>query len=133
MAPSPNAIGIIVNDMGRTLAFYRLLGLDVPAAADTEQHVECTLAGGMRLMWDSVELVRSLDPHWSPPQGSARMALAFECADPAEVDRVYAEVVGAGYDGHREPWDAFWGQRYAMLRDPDGNAVDLYAALPVVD
>ena len=58
-----------------------------------------------------------------------RMGLAFRCASPAEVDATYAEVVAAGHVGLKEPWDAFWGQRYAQLRDPDGNPVDLYAAL----
>jgi len=29
----------------------------------------------------------------------------------------------------RKPWDAFWGQRYAQLPDPDGVPVDLYAGL----
>ena len=31
-----------------------------------------------------------------------------------------------GFDGHKAPWGAFWGQRYASLPDPDGNGVDLY-------
>ena len=70
-------------------------------------------------------------PAWTPPTGgSHRAALAFECADPAEVDATYADLTDAGFDGHLEPWDAFWGQRYATLRDPDGNGVDLFAALP---
>ena len=34
---------------------------------------------------------------------------------------------GAGYEGHKEPWDAFWGHRYAIVHDPDGNGVDLFA------
>jgi catechol 2,3-dioxygenase-like lactoylglutathione lyase family enzyme len=29
----------------------------------------------------------------------------------------------------KEPYDAFWGQRYANVADPDGNAVDLFAPL----
>jgi uncharacterized glyoxalase superfamily protein PhnB len=45
------------------------------------------------------------------------------------VDSLYAELTGAGYEGHLAPWDAFWGQRYAVLRDPDGNDVALFAAL----
>jgi uncharacterized glyoxalase superfamily protein PhnB len=57
------------------------------------------------------------------------MGLAFECDSPDEVDQVYSELVGAGYHGHKEPWDAFWGQRYAQLHDPDGNGVDLFAPL----
>ena len=74
---------------------------------------------------------RSFDPTWTPPTGGGhRIGLAFLCADPAEVDLVYADLVGAGYAGHLEPWDAFWGQRYATVRDPDGNGVDLFARLP---
>jgi uncharacterized glyoxalase superfamily protein PhnB len=116
-----------VADMGKTLAFYRRLGLDIPPSADGEQHVEYTLPGGMRLMWDPIELVRELDPNWTQPQGSPRISLAFQCDSPGEVDRVYDDLVQAGYEGHKEPWDAFWGQRYAMVLDPDGNGVDLYA------
>jgi uncharacterized glyoxalase superfamily protein PhnB len=29
----------------------------------------------------------------------------------------------------KEPWDAFWGQRYAAVGDPDGNLIDLFAPL----
>jgi uncharacterized glyoxalase superfamily protein PhnB len=46
------------------------------------------------------------------------------------VDAKAQELVEAGATIHLEPWDAFWGMRYASLRDPDGNAIDLYAQLP---
>jgi catechol 2,3-dioxygenase-like lactoylglutathione lyase family enzyme len=130
MAPSLNLIGMVVTDMGKTLAFYRRLGLDIPHSADTEQHVECTLPSGIRLAWDTVDTIRSFIPGWTPPQGNARMGLAFLCDGPAEVDRVYADLVQAGYEGYKQPWDAFWGQRYALVHDPDGNGVDLFAPLP---
>ena len=123
-------VGIVVEDMARSLAFYRRLGFDVPPTADAEPHVEATLPGGLRLAWDTVETIRSFMPDWATPSGSARIALAFACDDPADVDATYADVVAAGYDGHKEPWDAFWGQRYAIVLDPDGNTVDLFAALP---
>jgi uncharacterized glyoxalase superfamily protein PhnB len=57
------------------------------------------------------------------------MALAFECANAADVDATYAKVVGEGFTGKTEPYDAFWGQRYATVDDPDGNSVDLFAPL----
>ena len=57
------------------------------------------------------------------------MSLAFQAGSPAEVDEAYAALTGAGADGHLEPWDAFWGMRYAMVHDPDGNGVDLFAPL----
>jgi catechol 2,3-dioxygenase-like lactoylglutathione lyase family enzyme len=129
MAPTFDAIGLAVADMATALAFYRRLGLDIPAEADSEPHAEVELAG-VRLMWDTYDIIRSFDPGWEPPAGEARGSLAFRCADPAEVDATYATMVEAGHDGHLAPWDAPWGQRYAVLRDPDGNGVDLYAPLP---
>jgi catechol 2,3-dioxygenase-like lactoylglutathione lyase family enzyme len=130
MAPTFNLIGLVVADMNKSLAFYRRLGLDVPATADAEPHVEVSLPGGLRLAWDTVDMVRSFDPGWVAPSGSPRVGLAFACDEPAEVDRLYADLVRAGYEGHRQPWDAFWGQRYAVVHDPDGNSVDLFAPLP---
>ena len=130
MTPRFDLVGLIVDDMARSLAFYRRLGLDIPAASDAEDHVEAKLPGGLRMAWDTAESVRSFDPSWKPPTGGPRIGLAFACDDPAQVDQMYAELVSAGYEGHLEPWDAFWGQRYATLRDPDGNGVDLFAPLP---
>lgn len=115
--------------MARSLAFYRRLGFDLPREADSEPHVEATLPGGLRIAWDTVDTVRSFDPDWTAPSGGHRVALAFACDDPAAVDATYRELVGAGYEGHKDPWDAFWGQRYAIVLDPDGNSVDLFAAL----
>jgi catechol 2,3-dioxygenase-like lactoylglutathione lyase family enzyme len=123
-------IGLVVEDMARSLAFYRRLGFDIPSNAAGEPHVEATLPGGLRIAWDTVDTIRSFDPAWTPPAGGHRVSLAFACADPAEVDATYKALVDAGYDGHLEPWDAFWGQRYAIVLDPDGNSVDLFAALP---
>ncbi|MFG1954476.1 VOC family protein [Micromonospora sp. NPDC048830] len=130
MTPRFDLIGMAVTDMARTLDFYRRLGVQIPAGAETEPHVEVALPGGVRLAWDAVEMVRTFDPDWAPPTGSPRINLAFRCADPAEVDRRWAELTGAGFHGHLAPWDAFWGQRYAVLHDPDGNGVDLFAPLP---
>jgi catechol 2,3-dioxygenase-like lactoylglutathione lyase family enzyme len=122
-----NAIGIVTSDMARSIAFYRLLGLDVPETPD-EGHVDTFLPNGVRFMLDSEETVRSFQPEWTRQTGN-QIALAFECESASEVDEVYARVVQAGFHGEKPPWDAFWGQRYAQLRDPDGVPVDLYASL----
>ncbi|WP_412739380.1 VOC family protein [Krasilnikovia sp. MM14-A1259] len=125
-----DVVGLAVADMAASLAFYRRLGLDIPAAADTAPHVEAELGGGLRICWDTHDVMRSFDPDFAPAPGSGRISLAFRCADTAEVDRTYAALVAAGHTGHKEPWDAFWGQRYAVVLDPDGNSVDLFAPLP---
>jgi catechol 2,3-dioxygenase-like lactoylglutathione lyase family enzyme len=125
--PQLNAVGIVASDMAASIRFYRLLGLDVPDAPG-EGHVDTFLANGVRFMLDSEEVIRSFRPEWSRKTGN-EISIAFECDGPDEVDVVYQRVVEAGFDGEKEPWDAFWGQRYAQLRDPDGVPVDLYAAL----
>ncbi|MFJ3882596.1 VOC family protein [Streptomyces sp. NPDC090077] len=127
MTPRLDMIGLVVSDMAASLAFYRRLGLDVPAGAEAQPHVEAVLPGGLRIGWDTEETVRSFDPSWSPQRGGQRRELAFLCESPAEVDGLYAELTGAGYEGHLEPWDAFWGQRYAVVLDPDGCGVSLFA------
>jgi catechol 2,3-dioxygenase-like lactoylglutathione lyase family enzyme len=125
--PSLNAIGIVSSDMARSIAFYRLLGLDVPETPD-EGHVDTFLPNGVRFMLDTEDVVRSFNPDWARADGN-QLSIAFECGSPAEVDEVYARVVAGGFEGEKEPWDAFWGQRYALLADPDGVEVNLYAAL----
>ena len=129
MSPRFDLVGLVVADMAHSLAFYRMLGFDLPESADAEPHVEATLPGGLRIAWDTVETIRSFDPDWTPPSGGSRISLAFLCDGPADVDASYERLVAAGYEGHLPPWDAFWGQRYASIRDPDGNGVDLFASL----
>ena len=125
--PQLNAIGIVTSDMARSIAFYRLVGLDVPETPD-EGHVDTFLPNGVRFMLDSEDTVRSFRPEWTRETGN-QVGLAFECESAAAVDELYARITAAGFDGEKAPWDAFWGQRYAQLRDPDGVGVDLYASL----
>jgi len=113
--------------MARSIRFYRLVGLDVPETPD-EGHVDAFLPNGVRFMLDSEEVIRSFMPEWSRENGN-QLSFALECASPAEVDGIYARATGEGFHGEKEPWDAFWGQRYAQLQDPDGVSVDLYAPL----
>jgi uncharacterized glyoxalase superfamily protein PhnB len=121
------AIGIVASNMARSIAFYRLLGLDVPETPG-EGHIDATLPSGLRLMLDSEEVIRSFRPDWVRKSGN-QLSVAFQCGSPAEVDELYRRIVGAGFTGEKEPWDAFWGQRYAQVADPDGVPVDLFAQL----
>lgn len=126
-----DAVGIVVKDLAKSVAFYRLLGAPFPEDADASEHghAEATLDGGVRFMMDTEDEMRKFDPSWKRAGGSPAAALAFNCEAARAVDELFAKALAAGGHAHKEPWDAFWGQRYAQLRDPDGNGVDLYAAL----
>ncbi|GGK40095.1 hypothetical protein GCM10008955_37330 [Deinococcus malanensis] len=92
-----NYVSFVVTDMSAALAFYRTLGLPVPADADfTQGHVEIE-AGGLRIAWETEALLRQLNPEWSPPSGSGRVAVAVQADDPAGVDDAVSRVRAAGY------------------------------------
>ena len=127
---SLDSIGIVVDDLDRARVFYARLGLKIPADPEGHGHAEVELGGGIRLMFDTLEVMHSFDPSWSRGTGSPTATLAFSFETPAEVDAKHDELVAAGAQSHLAPWDAFWGMRYAILRDPDANEVALYARLP---
>ena len=120
-------LGIVTKDIGASLEFYRTLGLDAPTTWEGP-YVEMTLEGGVRLSWNDLEMVKGIDPNWEPPVGQ-RLGMAFLCDSVADVNARYERVTGAGYTGYTPPFDAFWGQRYATVVDPDGNNVDLFCPL----
>lgn len=132
--PSLDAIGVIVSDMARAIEFFRILGVPFvdPASADVvaeaQDHVEARLPSGLRLMLDREAVIRSFMPEWTPPTGQ-RQSLAFLCDSPADVDATVERIAAAGFKIAKPPWDAFWGQRYAVVENADGVAVDLFAPL----
>ncbi|MGE3986190.1 MAG: VOC family protein [Dehalococcoidia bacterium] len=122
----PDMIGLVVKDMAKSLAFYRLIGLEIPEPEAGMPHVE-VVSNGYRIGFDTEEMISGLIPGWQG--GAGRVALAFRCETPAAVDELHAQVVAAGHPSKVAPWDAFWGQRYAVVEDPDGNTVDLFCPL----
>lgn len=120
-------VEIVANDIGRSLEFYRLLGLDVPRPQGP--HVEVALPGGNKLAFDTEDVIAGMHPGWAPPTGPGRVAVAFGFAATSDVDAVYERLTAAGHPGTLAPFDAPWGQRYATVEDPDGTSVDLFAAL----
>src|SRR5688572_10847854 len=90
-----DVIGIVVADMARSLAFYRRLGFELPASADNEPHVEASLPGGVRVAWDTQDVIKSFNPSWTSPTGGHGLGLAFVCDNAAEVDATFAALVDA--------------------------------------
>ncbi len=123
-----DAVAVSSKDMGKTVAFYELLGFTFPDWRPDDKHVEpITKAGDVRLMIDTAELMEQLTGHAPVPPNHSSFAML--CDTPAEVDGVAANLRDAGHTLTVEPWDAFWGQRYATARDPDGYQIDIFAAL----
>ncbi len=120
-------VEIVARDIGRSLEFYRLLGLTVPQPDGP--HVEIALPGGNSLAFDTEEVIAGMHPGWTPPDGPARVAIAFGLVSPHAVDAVFERLTAAGHPGTLAPFDAPWGQRYATVEDPDGTSIDFFAPL----
>ncbi len=124
---SLDAIGIVSADTAQSQLFYGFLGVDLTEQSG-EGHYEGTTPSGVRIMLDSVELTQKFNPDWSPKPGNG-LVLAFKQESPSVVNQLYDQITAAGFTGLRAPWDAFWGQRYACLLDPDGNQIDIFSNL----
>lgn len=126
--PTIDAVSVVCADLARSVAFYRALGCDLPDP-DGTGHLACDL-GGMSLMLDSEEVLASFSPDEDVPRAPGRVTLAARCPTPAAVDELHDRLATMGQGSQMAPFDAFWGQRYAVVRDPDGSTVDLYCDQP---
>lgn len=123
-----NAVGVTSSDMKKTVSFYSLLGFTFSEFKEDEQHLEpFTPDKSARLMIDAKNVVKEIIGQDPLPGNHSSFAIEYD--SPEEVDRVVEAVFNAKGKVVREPWDAFWGQRYAIVEDPDGYKIDLYAAL----
>jgi uncharacterized glyoxalase superfamily protein PhnB len=75
----------------------------------------------MHLSLSGERMTTGYAPAWRG--GIPGRILIFGASSRDEVDDRHAHMVGGGYRSHLEPFDAFWGSRYALVDDPDGNAV----------
>lgn len=122
-------LNLVVADMDATLAFYCAAGMEIPDQAvwrtdSGPHHAEIVMPGGFELAFDSVALAKVYNEGSREVSGpGSRVVLTLRMPSRAEVDQVYAELTALGHPGQQPPFDAFWGARYAIVADPDGNHV----------
>ena len=122
-----DAVGIVSEDIESSVKFYKLLGVTFKAI-DSSEHLEAMTPSGVRIMLDSLDLIKEINPQWKKSSGSG-VILCFKVNSPEQVDRLYKKVIEAGFQVSKAPWNAFWGQRYCSVLDPDQNQVDIFASL----
>ncbi|HEX5097461.1 MAG TPA: VOC family protein [Acidimicrobiia bacterium] len=112
-------VNIVGRDMQATIAFYERLGVEVnrPPAPWDRHHVNTETD----VDFDSTEFATHWNESWRA--GETGVVINFRLASREAVDETYGNLTGAGYEGKQAPWDAFWGARFAIVADPDGNLV----------
>ena len=122
-----DAIGIVSENPNRSIEFFKILGVEIKQY-ENSGHYEGTTPSGVRIMLDTVEMIRTIDPNWQKSRGNG-LVLCFKQDSPLQIDDLYQRITHAGFSGVKAPWNAFWGHRYACVADPDGNQIDLFASL----
>jgi catechol 2,3-dioxygenase-like lactoylglutathione lyase family enzyme len=128
--PVLDQVNLVVRDMPATVDFYRRLGLTLPDQGPwNSYHRSAETPEGLDLDFDSADFA----PKWNegfPGLGSGgTVVLGFKVGTREAVDRIYADLTSAGHRSQQEPYDAFWGSRYAIVEDPDGNAVGIMSPM----
>jgi catechol 2,3-dioxygenase-like lactoylglutathione lyase family enzyme len=128
--PILGQLNLVVADMAATVTFYRRLGLTIDDSHSfAAHHLAVTMPSGFVLEFDSVAFAKRWDAGWRGQPGPARNVIGFDLPSREAVDARYADLTAAGYRGQQPPWDAFWGARYAVVEDPDGNPVGLMSPI----
>ncbi len=123
-APDLHMLNVVVGDMAASVDFYRRLGIAVPdSEVTTGPHVQLRMPGGFSLELDTAESARLWHAAWRADPATVSVVIGFSLPTREAVDERYAELTSAGYLGRQPPFDAFWGARYAIVADPDGNDV----------
>lgn len=126
--PVFDGINLVVNDMDASVAFYRRLGITIPDQPPWDaDHRTAETADGLDFDLDSTGFAAQWNSGWPGPRGG--VVFGFKVATRDDVDRVHADLSAAGYASQQVPYDAFWGSRYAVVEDPDGNAVGLMSPM----
>jgi len=118
-------LSVVVADVDRSIEFYRTLGVQIPYEANWRSHHVGVPIEGSDFDLDSIELTKGYDQAWS---GSG-VIMMLRVPTREAVDETYTRVVDAGHESQLAPIDAFWGARYAVVRDPDGNAVGVMSPM----
>ena len=125
--PVLDQVNLVASDVDASIEFYRRLGLDVPDGdwPGGIRHAEVEMPGGFEFAIDNETVAHVYNAEWRRPGGGKRALIGFRVASRAAVDEKYTELTSYGYRGVQVPYDAFWGSRYAIVADPDGNEVGL--------
>jgi catechol 2,3-dioxygenase-like lactoylglutathione lyase family enzyme len=120
-----NQVNLVVHDMQASVDFYERLGVPIAPTDErwTRHHRNAARDDPVDLDLDSIVFARQWDEGW--PDGETGVVLGFRVDSAEAVDAIYSELTGAGFVGQQAPYDAFFGARYAVVLDPDGNAVGL--------
>ena len=129
---SVGQINLVVADVAASVAFYRRLGFTVDEAKApgwAQHHAAASMANGLRLEMDSREFAAQWNPGLKSSPGCSGFVLFVTVPLRNMVDDLFERMRSGGSPVQKDPEDAFWGARYAIIEDPDGNSVGIMSPM----
>ena len=125
-------INIVATNYDKTVEFYRELGIRIPTVLSEPpetRHAEAESHTGSFFALDNPALAKIYNAEWRQTGRPNSVLITVQVPTREAVDETYGALVAAGHEGLQVPYDAFWGARYAVVRDPEGNSVGLESPL----
>jgi len=115
-------VNLIVSDLALAKDFWFLLGW--PSTPRHPHAAVVSFPNGMNLVLHEPEFARLWDPAYSGPSAGSTV-VDVRLPSREAIDDTHARVVAAGYPSSVEPWDTFFGARYAIVCDSNGHRIGL--------
>ena len=130
MKPGVDVLTLAVENVERSLEFYRRLGLDSPGIVGTEFGGDATTPGGTAAMFEldgglllalysRADLAKDAAIPLEPPS-SGQFSIGQLVGSREQVDSVLAEARSAGSTLVTDPHDRPWGIYSGYFQDLDG-------------
>jgi len=115
-------VGVLVNDMHKSVEFYRRLGVEIPEGGENQQHLGLKMSG-ITFFLSTKPMAARWDPALTEASGGYRILLEFYLNTQSAVDAKYKELIDFGYESHVAPYITPFNMYFAMINDPDGNTI----------
>ena len=121
-----DGFGLLVQDMGRMIRFYRdVLGFGIKEDEDTS-NVYLVKDGTLFLLYGRKDFEKMTGRNYEYVKGlngHSEMALYVDTF--SEVDAAYSHAVENGAAPVLPPTTEPWGQRTCYIADPEGNLIEI--------
>ncbi len=121
-----DGFGLLVNDMGAMIRFYRdVLGFEIQEAEDAG-NVYLVKDGTLFLLYGRKDFEKMTNHRYEYVRGlNGHSEIALYADTFEEVDAAFRNAVEKGAVPVMEPTTEPWGQRTCYIADPEGNLIEI--------
>ena len=130
MAIKIDSINLYVNDIVKSIEFYRNLGFNVIKSDKNDDYAKIELKNSIKLTFYDKKVVKDFfGSKINLKSKSNQFNISIRLETPELVDKLYQQLIKIGVTSVNSPVNSDWGQRNAFIFDPDENLIELNAII----